>query len=335
MSVTRFSRPHPDSATCSRRVALAAAAAALFAPAAALAQDPWPSKPIKVVVPFPAGTSPDVIARQWAEKMRQLLGQTLVIDNRPGAATIIGAQAAVMAPADGYTLLYTAQNTMSINPFVYRNLSYKPDDFVPVHHVCDVPLVLITSAQSPIKSLQDLVRAAKEQPGKLNYASYGIGQGTHVAMARLLNTANVQMVHVPYKDGGLNDVMGGAVNVSFEASTSAIPQIQGGKVRALAVSSPRRLEQLPDVPNVGEMIHGFVADSWHGVFVRKGTPQAVIDKLAGASQKVVLMEDFRKRLRDVALQPAGGTPADFVKFLAEDAAAWSKVVRDNAISVDN
>ena len=300
----------------------------------AQAQGAYPSRQIRVVVPFPAGTSPDVVARHWADRLRVALGQPVVIDNRPGAATIIGAQAVATAPADGYTLMYTAQNTVSINPFVYKNLPYRADDFVPITRVAEVPLLLIVPAGSPHRSLADLIRAAKERPGKLNFASYGIGQGTHVTMVRLLNAMGATMVHVPYRDGGMQDVIAGNVDASFDASTTAIPQIQGGKLRALAVSSARRLDALPDVPTLTESVPGFVSDSWTGVLARKGTPAEVIARISAESLKIVAAEDFRKRLQDVGLTPAGGSPADFAKFIEDESRVWAKVVADNAISVE-
>lgn len=309
---------------------LAAAAFALNAQA----QSAYPSKPVRVVVPFPAGTSPDVIARVWADKMRAAMGQPFLIDNRPGAVTIIGTQAVTTAPADGYTLLYTAQNTVSINPFVYKNLPYRADDLAPVSHIAEVPLVLIVASKSPIKSLADLIREARQNPGKMNYASYGVGQGTHVAMVRMLNAAGISINHVPYKDGGISDVMNGVVDVSFDASTTAIPQIAGGRLRALAVSSARRLESLPDVPTVAESVPGFLGDSWQGVLVRKGTPADIVARLSAESQHVIQSEDFLKRLRDVGLRPAGGTPADFAKFIADESAAFAQVVKDNGISIE-
>lgn len=313
-------------------ITLAATLAAL--PALSWAQSSYPNKPIRVIVPFPAGTSPDIIARAWSDKLHVALGQPVVIDNRPGAATIIGAQAVLASPADGYTLMYTAQNTLAINPFVYRKLPYKVDDFVPVSRTATVPLVLIVAANSPIKSLADLIQAAKASPNKLNFASYGIGQGTHVAMVRLLNTAGVTMTHIPYQNGGIIDVMSGAVDVSFDASTAAIPQIIGGKLRALAVSSDQRSESLPNAPTVAELLPGFNGDSWHGVMVRTGTPPDIVARLAAESQKIIDSEDFRKKLRDYGLVPAGGTPAEFSKFLNEDSRAWAKVVKDNDIKVE-
>lgn len=318
----------------SRTMAFMLASAFAALPALSGAQSAYPNKPIRVIVPFPAGTSPDVIARAWSDKLRIAIGQPVIIDNRPGAATIIGAQAVAAAPADGYTLMYTAQNTVAINPSVYKKLPYKVDDFVPVSHITTVPLVLIVAANSPIQSFADLIQTARASPGKLNFASYGIGQGTHVAMVRMLNAANVTMTHIPYQNGGIADVMSGAVDVSFDASTSAIPQIKGGKLRALAVSSPRRIDALPDVPAVAEVLTDFNGDSWHGVLVRTGTPPDIIARLAAESQKIIDSEDFRKKLRDYGLAPAGGTPTEFGKFISDDSRAWAKVVKDNDIKVE-
>jgi tripartite-type tricarboxylate transporter receptor subunit TctC len=213
------------------------------------------------------------------------------------------------APADGYTLMYTAQNTVSINPFVYKNLPYRADDFIPITRMAEVPLVLIVAAGSPYRSMADLIRAAKERPGKLNFASYGIGQGTHVTMVRLLNAMGASMVHVPYANGGgMQDVIAGNVETSFDASTTTIPQIKGGRLRALAVSSARRLDALPDVPTVAESLPGFVADSWTGVLARKGTPPELVARISAESLKIIADDEFRKRLQDVGLTPAGGSP---------------------------
>ena len=325
----------PDGASPRRRVlaALAAAAAALT-PLAAPAQGTFPSKPIRIVVPFGAGSSPDVIVRLMSEPMAKALGQPVVIENKAGASTIIGAQAVAGAPGDGHTLLYTVNNTTSINPYVYKALPYKAEDFVPVIRVLSVPYVVVTSVQSPYKTLADLMAAAKASPGKLSYASYGIGQGTHVAMVRLLNAAGVEMLHVPYKESAATDLMAGLLTAVMEASTTAIPYIQAGKMRALAVTGPQRAEALPDVPAVNETFKGFVGDSWHGLLAPKGTPPAVVARLNEVAQKIIATPDFQRRLKDFGLVPAGGTPADFQKFLKDDAQAWAKVVRDNHIKVD-
>lgn len=317
-----------------RRRVCAALAAVLALPAASWAQTGYPNKVIRVVVPFPAGSSPDVIARYWGERLSKAVGQAVIVDNKPGASSIIGAQAVATAAADGYTLLYTVNNTTSINPFIYKTLPYKAEEFVPVGRILSVPYVLVVSANSPIKTLPDLIQAAKKEPGKLNYASYGIGQGTHVAMAWFLNAAGISMMHVPYKDGGITDTIAGSVTASFEPSTTAIPQIKGGKLRALAVSGPKRVDALPGVPTVAETIPGFRGDSWHGVLAPKGTPPEVVTKLSALSHDIVATDDFRRKLQDLGLIPAGGTSAEFAKFVADDARQWGKVVKDNDIKAE-
>jgi tripartite-type tricarboxylate transporter receptor subunit TctC len=320
-----------------RRAALLALAAATLAGASlgtAFAQAPYPSRPVRMIVPFPAGTSPDVIARLWGDRFSKATGQPVVVENRAGASTIIGAQAAAGAQPDGYTLFWTVNNTFSINPYVYPKLPYKVDDFVPITRILSVPYVLLVSAESKIKSLDDLVREAKARPGQMSYASAGIASGFHVATARLLNAAGVQMTHVPYKDYFMPDVIAQRIDVSFDASTGAIPQIKAGKVRALAVSSARRIEALPEVPAIAETFPGFVGDSWHGIFAQRGTPDAVVAAVVAQSQQIVASPDFQASLRGFALTPVGSTPEAFRQFLVEDAKAWSKVVKDNAIQVE-
>ncbi|MBH1962924.1 MAG: tripartite tricarboxylate transporter substrate binding protein [Comamonadaceae bacterium] len=319
--------------TPNRRSAFAMVAGLAIA-GASWAQGAFPDRPIRVVVPFGAGSSPDVISRLWGEQLSKAVGQPVIIDNKPGAATIIGTQAVLAAPADGYTLLYTVSNTTSINPYIYKNLPYKAEDLMPVSRILSVPLVLVVSANSPIKSVQQLVQAGKDKPGKMNYASYGIGISTHVAMARFLSSAGISMTHVPYKDGGLIDVMNGNVDVSFEPSTTAMGQLKAGKLRALGVSSLKSVAALPGVPPIADVYPGFVGDSWHGILAAKGTPAPVINKIAGISQQIIDSEEFRKRLTDLGLVPAGGSIREFQAFMAEDAKAWSKVVKDYDIKAE-
>lgn len=304
-------------------------------PLLALAQSgSFPSKPIRVVVPFGAGSSPDVIMRLMSEPMAKAIGQPIVVENRAGASTIIGAQNVANSAGDGYSLLYTVNNTTSINPFVYKTLPYKPEDFVPVIRVLSVPYVLVTSPQSPYKTLADLMAAAKAKPESLSYASYGVGQGTHVAMVRLLNMAGATMVHVPYKDSPLPDLMAERLATAFDPSTTTIPYIQSGKLRALAVSGPKRIDSLPDVPAVNETYKGFVGDSWHGLLAPKGTPPEVVSKINTVAQTIIASASFQSRLKELGLVPAGGSPEDFQKFLKEDAQGWAKVVKDNHIRAE-
>lgn len=316
-----------------RRSILGVLAASALLPCA-LAQGSFPEKLIRVVVPFGAGSSPDVIARLWGERLSKAAGQPVIIENRPGAASIIGTQAVLGAPADGHTLLYTVANTVSINPYIYRSLPYKSEDLQPVSHILSVPLVMVVPASSPFKTLQELVGAAKSK-GKLTYASYGVGTSTHVAMARFLTAAGITMNHVPYKDQtGLNDLLAGTVDVLLEPSTTAMGYLKAGKLRALGVSSLKPVAALPGVAPIAETYPGFVGDSWHGIFVRAGTSTAAVSKLNALSQEILNSEEFRRRLADLGLVPAGGSVAAFKSFLAEDGRAWSKVVKDYDIKAD-
>ena len=319
----------------SRRTAIGMAGVWMAAATGAVrAQAPYPARPVKLIVPFPAGTSPDVIARLWGDEFARATGQPVVVENRSGASTIIAAQAAANAPADGYTLLWTVNNTFSINPYVYKKLPYKAEDFVPVTRILSVPYVLVISNESKLRSLQDLVREAKARPDAMTYASAGIGQGTHVAMARWLNQAGLSMTHVPYKDYFLPDVIAQRVDVALDASTGAIPQVKAGKVRALGVTSPQRIEALPDVPAIAELFPGFVGDSWHGIFAPRGTPPQVLANLLAQSQRIVSGAEFRAKLQGYGLTPVGEPPEAFQRFLDEDARAWAKVVKDNRIAAE-
>lgn len=298
------------------------------------AQPRYPARPVRLIVPFPAGTSPDVIARLWGDRFTRLAGQPVVVDNRPGAGTLIAAQAAAAAAPDGHTLFWTVNNTFSINPFVYRKLPYSIDDFVPVTRILSVPFVLLVAADSPFRTLDDFVRAAKAAPGKLTYASAGVGTSLHVVMAYLLNQAGIQLTHVPYKDNYMPDVAAGRIDVALDASTTTIGQLKGGKLRALGITSAQRVEALGDIPPIAERYPGFVGESWHGVFAPKGTPQAIVETVVGHSQHIVQAADFRTTLVGYGLVPDGSPPDVFRRFLEEDARGWARVVRDNRITLD-
>lgn len=322
----------------SRRTVLAgaaAAAASVLAPTAG-AQAPFPARVVRLVVPFPAGTSPDVIARLWGQRFSKSSGQAVIVENRPGAGTIIATQAVAKAAADGYTLLWTVNNTFSINPFVYRSLPYRAEDFVPVMRILSVPFVLVVSADSPVRSLDDLVRAAKARPGALSYASPGIATSPHVVMARLLKAAGVTMTHVPYKDSYITDLTAQRIDVAFDASGTVLGQLRSGKLRALGVSSAQRInvDGLRELAPIGSTYPGFVGESWQGIFAPKGTPEDVISAIVDHAQRIVDAPDFRDTLTEYGLVPAGGSSATFRQFLVEDARGWEQVVKTNQITMD-
>jgi tripartite-type tricarboxylate transporter receptor subunit TctC len=327
MSIQRFC------SGVSRRTLSVFAAAALL-PGFGFAQTPFPTKPVRLIVPWPAGASPDVTARFIAERLTKDLGQPVLVDNKPGASQIIGTDLVAKAPADGHALLYTAAPSVSLNPHVFTKLTYKASDLVPVIHVVEVPFVLIVRTNSPYKSVDDLLQAAKRAPGKLNYATYGEGTPSHIAALQMVQKAGTEMTAIPYKEGGILAVMSGDVEFSMEASAAAIPQIKGGKLRALAVSANERMPSLPGVPVLSEILPGNQLHSWNGILAPRGTPKEVLDRLSTALQKIVASSDFQKNAFELGLIPVGGTQAQFASFLAKDYEEWGAVVKRNGIRLD-
>jgi tripartite-type tricarboxylate transporter receptor subunit TctC len=311
-----------------------AIAAMLAAPAQAERESAYPNKPVRVIVPFPAGTAPDVMARFWGERLSRKIQQPVIVENRPGAATIVGAQALARAPADGYTFLYTASGTVTVNPFVYKKLPYEPADLVPVIQMLTGSMVISVPASASYKSLADLIKDARARPTRVSVASYGVGTVPHLAMANFANRAGIKLNHVPYRDGGMTALVAGVVDVAFAPSADVLPFIRAGKVRPLAVTSSKRLESLPHVPTVAEFFPGFEGESWHGLFVLKGTPQPILDLIASESRKIAGSEEYRKFVSELGYVAAGGTPAQFAAIIAAERLRWAKVVKDNQITVD-
>jgi tripartite-type tricarboxylate transporter receptor subunit TctC len=302
----------------------------------AFAQAAWPAKPVRLVVPFAAGLSIDAVARMIAEQLGRSLGQPVLVDNKPGAAGIIGTTEVARAAPDGYTLILSTTSAVSLNPHIYPKQQHPYDtlkDFVPITHTTNVPFALVTAPSQPYKDLNDLIAAAKAQPGKIDYASLGAGSAAHVLTEMLKNMAGINLVHVPYKSLFLNDIMAGTVPIAFEPLTTAVPQVRAGKLRALAVGSPKRSPALPDVAAIAELLPGFDGDAWHGIFAPAGTPNEVVNRVSADVAKIMRMPEIQRRLADLGLQPVGSTPQEFASLLKKDYDKWGEVIRKNGITL--
>jgi tripartite-type tricarboxylate transporter receptor subunit TctC len=314
----------------------AAACVALIA-TAAWAQ-PYPTRPIRVVVPFPAGGTTDVLARAAAQKLSETFGQPTVVDNRPGAGGNIGAELVAKSPPDGYTLLMGTVGTHAINPSLYPRMPYDHvKDFAPIILVAGVPNVLVINPTLPVNSVQELIAYAKANPNKLNFASSGNGTSIHLSGELFKTMTGVQMAHVPYKGSApaLQDLMGGSVQLMFDNLPSSLALIKSGKLKALAVTSMTRAAALPDVPTLAESgLPGFEASSWFGLLAPAGTPQAVVLKLNGEVAKWLATPEAREKLLAQGAIAAGGTPEDFARHIAAETAKWQKVVKESGAKID-
>lgn len=304
-------------------------------PALAAPADDFPNKPVRIIVPFAAGISPDIVARLIGDKLGQIWKQPVVIENKPGAAGLIGAEAAATSAPDGYSLFLSVTSVMAINPHVYSKLRYNSiTDFIPVSHLLTVPYVLTAPLTAPFNNLKELVEHAKHKPGEVNYASLGIGSQLHVAMEVWQKKLGIQLTHIPYKASPLSDLIAGNVLLYMDPSTTAIPLVQEKKVKAIAVSSAQRIPQLPGVPSVNEYQPGMDTTAWQGIFVPKGTPQPIVDKLSAEIVRVVAMPDVQKRMIELGLQPSGTAPAKLASSLNADYAYWGRVIRDLGVKLD-
>jgi tripartite-type tricarboxylate transporter receptor subunit TctC len=315
-----------------RRILVAACALA----AVSLAHAAWPERTITIVVPYAPGGAADALARVLATKMAARLGTSVIVDNRAGASGTIGEASVARAAADGYTLLYDA-TPYSINPHLFPKMPYASNALQPLSLVSLAPNVLIVKAESPLKDVKDLIAKAKAQPGKVNFASGGSGTVQRLASELFRQKLGLDMVHVPYKSGGpaITDVMGGQVDFMFGTVAATSPLIEGGKLRALAISSPQRSQRLPNVPTVAEtVIPGFEVYEWNGVFVPAGTPPEILAKLQKAVAESLHDEEVKKRFKDVGAQPVGSTPAEFAEYLKKEDAKWGEVVRKGNIKLD-
>jgi tripartite-type tricarboxylate transporter receptor subunit TctC len=305
--------------------------------APARAADDYPNKPIRIIVPWPAGGATDHTARLMAAKLTAILEQAVIVENRPGATGVIGTQAVVQAPPDGYTLLFMSASSHSISPNLIKLPFDAINDVTPISLTTIFPFVLAVPANSPYRTVEDLVKAAKANPGKIAYGSSGIGGGAHLVTELFRLRAGIDVLHVPYKGGGsqiIADLISGQIPFMFDSLPSPLGQIRGGRVRALAVTSPERAPAVPNVPALAETIPGFEGVAWTGLGGPARLPKAVVDRLSAAVNKASADPDYAQKVRDLGAVPTSSkTPAEFLAFLLREKERWAKVVADGDIKV--
>lgn len=313
----------------------ATAAASAVLPGLASAQS-YPDKPITIIVPFAAGGGSDNIARLVAAKLTEKTGKTFIVDNRAGGGTNIGNDTAARATPDGYTILL-GQFTLSANPFLYSNLRYKADSFVPIAHIANSPTVLVVPASSPIKDVKGLITAAKAKPGKLNYGSGGSGTSVHLAAELFKQSTSTDLTHIPYKGSApaITDLIGGQIDMMFDTSTSALPHIKGGRVRAVAIAADQRLKTLPTVPTFAEQgLKDFEVPAWYGFLGPAGFPHQAAEWLNTQVNAVLKDPAVVSQLDGIGAIPVGGTPQQMGAFMKAQSSRWERVIKDSQIKLD-
>ena len=311
-------------------VLLAAVATSAFAQG-------YPSKPAKVIVPYPPGGPTDIVARVVSQKLSDQMGQQFIVENRPGAGGNIGAEAVAKGPADGYTLL-VATTAHAINPSLFKSLGYNlMKDFAPVSQLTSGPLVIVAHPSLPAKNVQDLIALGKAKPGTLNYASSGNGQSTHLSAELFATMSGIKMNHIPYKGSApaLTDVMGGQASLMFDTMLSAMPHVKNGKLKAIAVTSAARSPAAPDVPTVAESgLPGYEAIAWNGLLVPAGTPTDVVAKLNAELKKALDAPEVKDRFSAQGFGAAWNTREAFAKFIQSELDKWAKVVKVSGATLD-
>lgn len=297
----------------------------------------YPNKPVTLVVPFPAGGPSDVVGRMVGQEISKRIGQPVIVANRPGAGGNIGSASVAAAPPDGYTLVLGTVSTHGINPSLYQKMPYDhKKDFVAISQVGFVPSVLVVNNSFAPKTVPELIAYLKQNPTKVFYASPGAGTSIHLAAEMFKLMSGTEMTHVPYKGSApaMQDVIGGQVPLMFDNTLTAWPQVQAGRVRALAVTTPQRLKSMPDVPAMSEFLPGFSASAWHGVFAPAGTPRPIVDKLAAAMADAMKDPAVVAQLTAKDVIPVGNTPAQFATFINEETDRWASVIRKLGLKVE-
>jgi tripartite-type tricarboxylate transporter receptor subunit TctC len=323
-------------ATIRLRTALAALTFALTL-APALAQN-WPTKPIRMIVPFPPSGGTDIVARTVAPHLSAAIGQQIVIDNRPGAGGTIGTEMAARTAADGYTLLMATTSTHAVAPNLNPKLAYDAvKDFAPVVNVNSGPLILVVTAGLPVKSVKELIAYARANPGRVTFSSSGAGTVYHLTGEMFRTMAGVEIVHIPYKGSAqaFPDLITGQVSMMFDATTSVMPHVKSGKLRTLAITSARRSPVIPDLPTVMEAgVPGFESEIWIGLFAPAGTPREIVARLNAETNKVLARGDVREAFSLQGTDPVGGTSEQFAAQIRADLARWGKVIRDAGVKLE-
>ena len=310
---------------------LAAALALGAAMPAALAQS---SKPIRLVVPFPAGGATDLFARTLSQKMGERLGTSIVIDNKPGAGGSLGSDTAAKATADGQTLLFTTTSTHSIGPAIGAKLPYDTvRDFTPIAHVGNAPSIMLVPNSSPAKTVKEWIEYAKKNPGKLNYASSGNGTIVQLTAELFKAQAGVFVTHIPYKGTGLAipDLVAGQLDVLFDSLPTGMPHVRDGRLRALAVTTLKRTPLAPDLPPVADTLPGFESSTWFGLYGPKGLPAEVVNRVNTAANQALSDPEVRAKLTTLGIEPVTSTPAQFAKMVADDQAKWKRIIAERKI----
>ena len=326
-----------------RRHLILSSAGAALCPTTLWAQAGWPNKPVRIVVPFAAGGTTDILARALAPELGRVFGQTFIVDNKPGAGGNLGADAIAKSAPDGYNLLMGTVGTQAINAALYPKMPFDPvRDFVPITLVAGVPNVLVMNPAkaeaAKIANVADLIRYARANPGKLNMASSGNGTSIHLAGELFKSMTGTYMVHFPYRGSGpaLLDLIGGTMDLMFDNLPSALPQIKAGKLKALAVTSATRSAAVPDLPTIAEAgpVKGFEASSWFGLLAPTGTPADIVNRIQHETAKAMQLPALKERLLSQGAIPGGQSPAEFAAFIAAETAKWAKVVKVSGAKVD-
>ena len=298
----------------------------------------WPTKPVRIIVPFPPGQAADIITRIVAERLTQPIGQQVIVDNRPGAGAAVGTELAAKSAPDGYTLLAGGSAALAINPHLYKKLGYDTlRDFAPVSQLVAIPMVFVVTPSLNAKNLRELIQLAKQRPGQLNYGSSGSGSTSHLVTAALAARAQITMTHVPYKGAvpALTDLITGQVVLVADTPPTVLPHIQAKKLRPIATSMVKRIPQMPDVPTVDEQgIKGYDLNTWTSIVAPNATPPAILDRLNAEIVKIIAQPDVQKRLVEMGFIPVGNSREQFGAFLTREHASWAKIVQASGAKVD-